>query len=140
MNNEITLYNDSASQMSVMALGKAINWNPKTTLIVSEKEAEVLLNYGHIKKYEDINSNVSEKVENLTKEIEVLTNEVSSLKTQIEVLEKQLADKNTAADADVSLDRDLLKAKAKELKIDFAENIKTVKLAKLIENKTNESK
>ena len=53
---EITLFNDSSSQMSVMALGKAINWNPKTTLIVSEKEAEILLKYEHIKKYEYISS------------------------------------------------------------------------------------
>ena len=141
MNNEITLYNDSSSQMSVMALGTAINCNPKTTLIVSDKEAEILLKYGHVKKYEDIASNGSEKVENLTKEIEALKSEIVILKAENEDLKKKLGEENTSSDADSSpLDRDFLKARAKELKIEFPDNIKTGKLAKLIEIKEKEGK
>ena len=86
---EITLYNDSASQMSVMALGKAINWNPKTTLVVSGKESEILLKYGHIKKYEDIAANSSEIVSLLNKEIETLRAETEELKAKISELEKK---------------------------------------------------
>ena len=116
---DITLFNDSSSQMTVMALGKAINWNPKTTLIVSEKEAEILLKYGHIKKYEDISSDGGERVR-------VLEEENKALKAKIEALESESKE---------GLDREALKTKAKELGIEFAKNIKTEELAKLIEGK-----
>jgi hypothetical protein len=91
--SEITLYNDSASQMSVMALGKAINWNPKTTLNVSEKEAEILLKYSHIKKYEDISSNNGELINILKKEIEILKLENEELKKKFSNLEENSSDK-----------------------------------------------
>ena len=116
---EITLFNDSASQMSVMALGKAINWNPKTTLIVSEKEAEILLKYGHIKKYDEISSDGGERVR-------VLEEENKILKAKIEALEAESKDGS---------DRESLKTKAKELGIEFPKNIKTEELSKLIEGK-----
>lgn len=125
---EITLFNDSASQMSVMALGKAIAWNPKTTLIVSEKEGEILLKYDHIKKYEDISSDGGEKLRILEAEIESLKKENETLKAEIESL-KPLEE---------SLDREVLKAKAKELGIEFAKNIKTEELDKLIKDKQAE--
>ena len=118
---EITLFNDGSSQMSVMALGKAINWNSKTTLIVSEKEAEILLKYGHVKKYEDISSDGGERVRILEEEVKRLTAELESLKE--------------SAESDSEFDREFLKAKAKELGIEFARNIKTEELAKLIEGK-----
>jgi hypothetical protein len=108
---DITLFNDSASRMSVMALGKAIEWNPKTTLIVSEKESEILLKYGHIKKYEDISSDGGERVR-------VLEEENKALKARIEALEAESKD---------SLDKKALKSKAK--------NIETEELAKSIEGK-----
>ncbi len=117
--SEITLFNDSSAQMSVMALGKAINWNPKTTLIVSEKESEILLRYDHIKKYEDISSDGGERVR-------ILEEENKALKARIEALEAGSKD---------SLDREALKSKAKDLGIEFAKNIKTEELAKLIEGK-----
>lgn len=125
---DITLFNDSTSRMSVMALGKAIEWNPKTTLNVSEKEAEVLLKYGHIKKYEDISSDGGEKVRSLE-------TEVSELKAKIVELEAELESfKGSSLDA-TEPNRDFLKAKAKELGIEFPKNIKTEDLAKLIEGK-----
>ena len=125
---EITLFNDGSSQMSVMALGKAISWNPKTTLIVSEDEAKILLNYGHIKKYEDMASDGGERLRVLETEIESLKKENASLKAEIESLKKETAE-------EVSLDRETLKAKAKELGLEFAKNIKTEELAKLVEGK-----
>jgi len=125
---DITLFNDSASQMSVMALGKAINWNPKTTLIVSEKEAEILLKYGHIKKYEDISSDGGERVRNLEAEVVELEAEVLRLTAELKSL------KGPSVDI-IEPNRDFLKAKAKELGIEFAKNIKTDELAKLIEGK-----
>ncbi len=123
---EIILYNDSSSQMLVMALGKAINWNPKTTLIVSEKESEVLLKYDHIKKYEDISSNSGERLGVLEAEIEALKLENEEFKAEIESL------KNPNP---TGLDREALKAKAKELGLDFSKNIKNEDLAKLVEGK-----
>lgn len=125
---EITLFNDSSSQMSVMALGKAINWNPKTTLIVSEEEAEKLLKYGHIKKYEDISSDGGERLKVLEAEIESLKKENETLKAEIESLKL----------SEESLDREALKTKARELGLDFAKNIKTEELAKLIKDKQGE--
>lgn len=119
---EITLYNDSSSQMSVMALGKAISWNPKTTLNVSEDEAKVLLNYGHIKKYEDISANANEKAEVLEKEIVVLTNQVSALKAEIADLKKQLESKS--------------EVKVEESKAESETKVKEVK----VKTKSNESK
>jgi predicted RNase H-like nuclease (RuvC/YqgF family) len=123
---DITLFNDSASRMSVMALGKAIEWNPKTTLIVSEKESEILLKYGHIKKYDEISSDGGEKVRNLEEENKIL-------KARIEVLEAELL--TVESQSKEGLDREALKAKAKDLGIEFAKNIKTEELAKLIEGK-----
>lgn len=108
---DITLFNDSSAQMSVMALGKAINWNPKTTLNVFEKEAEILLKYGHVKKYDEISSDGGEKVRILEEENKVL-------KDRVEALENELKD---------SLDKKALKAKVKD--------IKTEELAKSIEGK-----
>jgi uncharacterized membrane protein len=110
--SDITLFNDSGSQMSVMALGKAINWNSKTTLIVSEKEAEILLKYDHVKKYDDISSDGGER-------IRILEEENKSLKAEIESF----------------------KAKAKESNIKIAKNtkieelVKTEELSKIIEGK-----
>jgi predicted RNase H-like nuclease (RuvC/YqgF family) len=123
---DITLFNDSASRMSVMALGKAIEWNPKTTLIVSEKESEILLKYGHIKKYDEISSDGGEKVRNLEEENKIL-------KAKIEVLEAELL--TVESESKEALGREDLKAKAKDLGIEFAKNIKTEELAKLIEGK-----
>lgn len=123
---EITLFNDSASRMSVMALGKAIEWNPKTTLNVSEKEAEILLKYGHIKKYDEISSDGGERVRALEEENKSLKAEIEALKAGISVAESE--SKN-------DLDREAIKAKAKELGIEFAKNIKTEELAKLVEGK-----
>jgi len=125
---EITLFNDSSSRMSVMALGKAIEWNPKTTLNVSEKEAEVLLKYGHVKKYEDISSDGGEKVRELEVEVEGLKAEVSRLTAEIESLKGPSVDITEP-------NRDFLKAKARELGVEFPKNIKTEDLAKLIEGK-----
>lgn len=124
--NEITLFNDSASRMSVMALGKAIEWNPKTTLNVSEKEAEILLKYGHIKKYDEISSDGGERVR-------VLEEEIKSLKAEIEVLKAGISVAESESKND--LDREALKAKAKGLGIEFAKNIKTEELVKLVEGK-----
>jgi uncharacterized protein YlxW (UPF0749 family) len=131
---EITLFNDSSSQMSVMALGKAINWNPKTTLIVSEKEAEILLKYGHIKKYEDISSDSSDGGERV-RDLEL---EVVELKAKISKLEAELESLNSNSESSIDAtesNREFMKAKAKELGIEFAKNIKTEQLAKLIEGK-----
>jgi predicted RNase H-like nuclease (RuvC/YqgF family) len=122
----ITLFNDSSSRMSVMALGKAIEWNPKTTLIVSEKESEVLLKYGYIKKYEEISSDGGERVKILEEENKNLKAEIEALKAEVKTVESE---------SEIGLDREALKAKAKELGIDFAKNIKTEELAKLIEGK-----
>ena len=78
--SEITLYNDSTAQMTVMAWGKAVDWNPKTTMLFSEAEAEKLLKVGdHIKKFEDVANN-SEVVNLLKQEIEDLKAEIESLK------------------------------------------------------------
>lgn len=126
---EITLFNDSSSQMSVMALGKAINWNPKTTLIVSEAEAEKLLKYEHVKKYEDISSDGGERLRVLETEIESLKKENEALKAELEAL------KGNSVVEESSFDRDALKTKAKELGLEFAKNIKTEELAKLVEGK-----
>lgn len=109
-----------------MALGKAIDWNPKTTLIVSDKESEILLKYEHIKKYEDISSDGGERLKVLEAEVESLKKENEALKAEIE---------NLKGEPESSLDRDALKAKAKELGIEFAKNIKTEELAKLLEGK-----
>ncbi len=85
----VTLYNDSPARMTVMALGKAVEWNPKTTMIVSEREAEKLLKVGdHIKKYEDLAANASEVVSLLNKEIADLKAENEALKAKIAELEK----------------------------------------------------
>jgi len=130
---EITLFNDGASQMSVMALGKAINWNPKTTLNVSEEEAKILLNYGHVKKYDEISSDGGERARTLEEENRALRAEVLDLKAKLEALKDADADASSSESED--LDREGLKAKAKELGISFAKNIKTEELAKLIEGK-----
>ena len=123
----ITLYNDSSARMTVMALGQAIDWNPKTTLVVSEVEAEKLLKIGdYIKKYDDISANSSKIVADLSEENKALKTEIEELKAEIESL------KNPNLSG---LDRDSLKAKAKELGIDFAKNIKNEELAKLISEK-----
>lgn len=129
----ITLFNDSASRMSVMALGKAIEWNPKTTLNVSEKEAEVLLKYGHIKKYDEISSDGGERVRALEEENKVLKAALAEKDAEIEVLKGEAS--VVESESKGGLDREALKAKAKELGIEFAKNIRTEELAKLIEGK-----
>lgn len=115
--SNITLYNNGTSQMTVMALGSAINWNPKTTLVVTEKEAEILLKYPHIINAEDVPSNKDAVIEKLQARIAELEKELSDLKS-----------------SPVEEDREALKAKAKELGIEFAKNIKTEELAKLIKD------
>ena len=60
-------------------------------------------------------------------EVEALKKENDSLKAELIALKGD--------PEDLSLDRESLKAKAKELGIEFARNIKTEELAKLIEGK-----
>ena len=115
---EITLYNNGSTQMSVMALGKAINWNPQTTLNVSEKEAEILLKYSHIQKLEDVRSNAPSEA--LSIENKELKEEIAKLKEELSKL------------APKEINREALKKEATDLGIDFPANIGNEKLIKLI--------
>ena len=88
--SEITLYNNSSARMTIMALGKAVEWTPKTTMIVSKEEAEKLLKgYNHIIKYEDLATNSSELVSFLNKEIEELKAKNSALEKELTELKNE---------------------------------------------------
>ena len=128
--SNISLFNKGGAIMTVIAHGKATKWFPQTIQTFFEEEAQKLLKYEYIVREGELyGASSSSILLERNKELEALRAENAALKASKEnITEKSVVDES-------SLDREALKAKAAALNIEFARNIKTTDLAKLVEGK-----